>query len=442
MNFLEKYEPKIIDDLIGYKDQIKKIKDILTKTPYKTIFVLGQNGCGKSILIKMILQTLNFNIKFYDTVTNNNEKLINEMVNLNHNNILDIINNRQTTKKYALIIDNYEHINLTNEKNLIESIISYNLEKEKFPLILISNINYVKSINENFLSKAIQIKVTIPTKFELIRFIDRIVTSENKKINDKEIYNIIINFSQNDIRRLLFILQDVVNNTTELEISKINTLELLNKSEKKYIELGLFDSYKESLCQSKSLNTILSLYNTDKVLLPLTFHENYIKDIFSKDLDNKNINKLLANISSLISKGDIIETDIYTDQNWQLQDTHCFFSIYKPVYFLSQQNNYTYNTDIKYNISFSTELNKTSLKNINRKNFNNLNPYLKSNLINILDLGFIINNLLLDNRYTEVKNLLCNYSDDYLKLIEILTKIDKCNPNICVLNTKIKKLLS
>jgi energy-coupling factor transporter ATP-binding protein EcfA2 len=440
MNFLEKYEPKIVDDLIGYKTQIKQLEDILNLTPYKTIFVLGSNGCGKSTFVKMVLNALNFNIKFYNTVVNNNEKLIDEMINLNHNNILDMLNSKKTIKKHALVIDNFDHINLTNEKNLIENIISFNLEKKKFPLILISNINNIKIINEMFLEKAILIKLAIPNKIELTNFIDKIALSENKHIFDKDIYNIIINFSQNDLRRLLFTLQDIFNNSGE-EIKKNDILELLKISEKKNIELGLFESYKETLTKSNSLTTILSLYNTDKVLLPLTFHENYIKDIFAQNLTITEINHLLAEISILISKGDIIETDIYTDQNWQLQDTHCFFSIYKPIYLLNKKHEYNSTNQIKYNISFSTELNKTSLKNINRKNLNNLNPYLKYNLVNILDLSFIINALLNDNRFDDVKKLLSEYCDDYLKLIEILTKIDKCNPNIFVLNTKIKKLL-
>jgi replication-associated recombination protein RarA len=239
MNFLEKYEPKIVDDLIGYKVQIKQFEDILNLTPYKTIFVLGSNGCGKSTFVKILLNSLNFNIKFYNTVVSSNEKLIDEMINLNHNNILDMLNSKKTIKKHALVIDNFDHINLTNEKNLIENIISFNLEKKKFPLILISNINNIKSINEIFLEKALIIKLTIPSKIELTNFIDKIVLSENKYITDKEIYNIIINFSQNDLRRLLFTLQDIINNSDKEEYKIIT-----NQSNKGYIKITWSPDFK------------------------------------------------------------------------------------------------------------------------------------------------------------------------------------------------------
>ena len=56
-------------------------------------------------------------------------------------------------------------------------------------------------------------------------------------------------------------------------------------------------------------------------------HENYLKKVISKtkDLPIENMIK----ITDSISRGDNIETSIYTDQNWYLQNIHGFLHALK-----------------------------------------------------------------------------------------------------------------
>jgi hypothetical protein len=78
-------------------------------------------------------------------------------------------------------------------------------------------------------------------------------------------------------------------------------------------------------------------------------------------------------------------------------------------------------------IKFSADLNKTSLKNINRKNILNLSKIInsKSNL-EILMLNKICNYFIENNKENELINILKNYKKDInIKEIELCLKIDK-----------------
>jgi len=377
MNLIDKYEPKDIKNLVGHKDQIKKIQDILRKDPYKTIVIIGPNGCGKSATIKLILNDFDIKIKMYDTVTNNNDNLVHEMVNLNHNNIKYLLNNERSFQKTALIIDNFDHISLSSEKNVIDNIIEYNLKNKKFPLILIINNLNIKCL-DSYPDSLIKIQFGLISKIDFLKYLEFIVKNEEIKITDKHIFNLLLEFCQRDIRRMLFILQDIINSQNSKELNKQIVEQYITKSQKKNVDMNLFDSLKEIFVSHTNIPRMLSIYNTDKVLLPLTLHENYLKEIFNNSyVSDSGIIPMTSQISDFISMGDIIETNIYNDQNWDLQQTHFFYSICMPILLLNE-NRVKKSDEIKYTVSFSSELNKTSLKNINRKNINNLNSIFNS----------------------------------------------------------------
>ena len=107
------------------------------------------------------------------------------------------------------------------------------------------------------------------------------------------------------------------------------------------------------------------LYETEKVLLPLMIHENYYKSIINNYDNISTIISRIKEISDSISIGDNIETSIYTDQNWYLQNIHAFYTCVNTSFNINSQKN----KNKKININFSSDLNKTSLKNINRKIF-------------------------------------------------------------------------
>ena len=94
----------------------------------------------------------------------------------------------------------------------------------------------------------------------------------------------------------------------------------------KVFDIGLYVAAKNLLDNYININECLQLYETEKVLLPLTIYENYHRKIFKQKLSPDNILHVMNNITNSISIGDVIETNIYSDQNWFLQNIHGFYT--------------------------------------------------------------------------------------------------------------------
>jgi len=231
-----------------------------------------------------------------------------------------------------------------------------------FPLIFISNNQHSKLLND--LKKyCFEIKFEYPSIPEIYTLINKICINENIIIKDKEAVNKLIIFSQYDIRRLINILQEFSFHYNIITDKNIDNF--IAKSREKNIDIGLFDATNTILNNFMDYKTILQLYEGEKVLLPLMIHENYINKVLYKNTNEwADILYNMVIISNSISCGDNIETSIYTDQNWYLQNIHGFFSCINTSFWINKCNN---NYNIPNNkINFSSDLNKTSLKNINK----------------------------------------------------------------------------
>lgn len=94
-------------------------------------------------------------------------------------------------------------------------------------------------------------------------------------------------------------------------------------------------------------------------MLPLMIYENMFKIL--NDYDKKNIN-IVKKIYKNLYYGDLIGCNMYIEQNWFVQTIHGFFTCYWTNFYLNKYNLFK---DIQ--IIFWTELNKSSLRNINKK---------------------------------------------------------------------------
>ena len=117
-------------------------------------------------------------------------------------------------------------------------------------------------------------------------------------------------------------------------------------------------------------------------------------------------------------------TNKLINQNWFLQKIHCFFSCVNTNYIVNTDN--TRNVKLE-DIKFSSDLNKTSLKNINKKNISNLVKLIPNkSLEEILYINKITNNLVVNNKIDEIISILKCYNNNFsIKDIELCTKIDK-----------------
>jgi DNA polymerase III delta prime subunit len=442
--WINKYRPTTLDNIIGHDVQINKIKSWiknLSTTKNQAIIISGFHGIGKSLTVKLIFEELGYLIRvIYPNEIKDHRILddFNEYYNYK-NSIYSKINFTNSNKKnIVLIFEETENISLTSEKKYIMDIFKENNKKKCFPLIFISNNQHSKLLND-LKKNCEEIYFECPPKIKIVNIIQNICLKEKLVIEDKEALNTLIDFSQFDMRRLINLLQEVSFNFKVINNNNINLF--IEKSREKNIDICLFDATYKILNSYLDYDTILKLYESEKVLLPLMIHENYLRKVLNKcDEPWDDVLFNLVKISDSISRGDNIETSIYTDQNWYLQNIHGFYTCLNSSYWINKLNQ-TNNIDVK-NIKFSSDLNKTSLKNINRKNITNLLKIIPiKSIYDILILNRICNHLITKGKDKDIINILLSYNKDItIKEIELCLKIDKTNDFITLCSKEKKKI--
>jgi predicted AAA+ superfamily ATPase len=439
--WINKYKPLYISHIIGNKIQINQFIDWLQNiktNKNQSIIISGNQGIGKTLSIKLVLEEFGYLVRIINPNEIKDHRIYDDFND--YHNFFNSIYSKLTlnNNKIALIFDETENISLTSEKKYIMDIYKENNKIKSFPLIFISNNQHSKLLYD--LKKGCnEIIFVNPTNSELKTLILSIYNSENIIIdNDDSIIDNIILFSQYDIRRLINLLQELSYHINNNILTKDNVTEFIFKSREKNIDIGLFDATEKILNNYLDYDTIIKLYETEKVLLPLMIHENYKKKILTNSkLPFDEVLNIMLKVSDSISKGDNIETSIYTDQNWYLQNIHGFYTCINTSYWINKSNYLMSN-----NIKFSSDLNKTSLKNINKKNIVNLQKIInnKSNQ-EIIMLNKISNELLKKNKDILI-NILNKYNKDIsIKEIELCLKIDKTS-NFCTLGSKEKKKIT
>ena len=431
--FITKYIPKEPSDIIGNKNNIDFIYNWLINfknSKYSSIIISGHHGVGKTITIKTILKYLNYDIKYLSSYNLKNIKKINELININSFYF-------ESKNNFAVIIDDFDTITLTSKKNLIFQLFKENQDNKYFPIIFLTNEQHSKLVS-NIKKSCPELKFEFPEIHEIIRYINKICKCENIKIKNENLIINIIKYSQFDIRKLLLILEDLKLTYNDKEINENEWNNYILSSKKKNINIGLYESTRDIFDKYTNIPKTIELYETEKVLLPLMIFENYAKNLLLRQIStNTELYEIMYKITDSISIGDNVETNIYTDQNWYLQKLHGFYTCVETSYNI---NKYPRKNSNIYTLNFSTDLNKTSLKNINKRNINNIQNLLKNkNLTDIMYLNKIINHDINNDKYNFIKKFIKSY-DLNDKHIELINKIDKSLEKI-KFNNKIKKQL-
>jgi len=440
--WIEKYRPTKSTDIIGNSNAIHGIKNWLNNfgraNTSGTIIVSGNHGVGKSMSVSIILHEYGYKVKLLNSNDVKNQKVIDEILQttIKSKNVNDLLIGKNNTK-YALIIDDTETISLATEKNSLLNLYKDNEKNKYFPIIFICNLQHNKLVSD-IKKTCSEFKFYNPTKDNLMFLAKKIITKENMTIVDDEVIDKIIAFCQFDIRRLIQILHDVYLSFGTAEITAENIKDFIHSSKKMDINEALFDATRRILDSYTNIQNCMILYEMEKVLLPLTIHENYYKSLMLKYNTNDKILDSMKHISDSISQGDVIETNIYTDQNWYLQNIHGFFTCVKTSFYM---NKYPTNKRGDYRVNFSSDLNKSSLKNINRKNIINLqNAFPKKSINDVLYINKILHHLIKINDMKKVAEIIKTYNLT-IKDIEVAIKIDKTDENKINISPKNKKIL-
>ncbi|ADO67367.1 hypothetical protein crov333 [Cafeteria roenbergensis virus] len=408
--FLDKYHPKSFNEFIGNKIKIKNIIDWLQNFKNNlnsSLLISGKHGIGKSTIISLLKTKFNLDIIEY------NQSELRDYKNNNLNlffprktNFEEVILGK--TNKKIMIFNEIELITIPSEKNFIIKLLKKNHKEKIIPIILLNNNKHCKILNE--IKKNLYIvSLLTPSILEIKPLVKKICLEE--KINlESKYYKGLIQFCNNDIRKIILTLEDFKDIFKTKLINKINLKEYFENNNQKQEEIGLYHSVSKLLNLPLSFEKIITLYQLEKILLPLTFLENIpLKDITLEKY---------SNILDSFSTGDLIETSIYTDQNWYLQNLHTFSTCIYPNFLVEKTPE---NMILENQLIFTNDLNKTSLKNINKKNIEEI----KSNINGIsydeiISLAQIITQIIKQNKYELIKDL--NISN---RLVELLVKINK-----------------
>ena len=434
--WFEKYRPKQLKEIVGNTEIILQVNKLIKNKNNKFI-ISGDNGVGKRVITKLILDINNFYYDWFKNCDKKEEAMLGDI-----ENIISKQNSRRCyfkdNKEYALVIDDVEKITTEKEKKMIIALLEH---KNKFPIILITSLGYSKFVKK--LEKYVTtFKLKKPTKRELLKLLMKIV--KNEKLNiDSSLYGKILNFVQGDVRKLVIVLYDLKISYEEKCITKEDIKDFIAHSHRKNMEIDLFSVTKRIINKRHDLDKCKEYYKTCSSQIPPMIYENYHNSIsFSqKKHDFKNVSTI-KNVLSSISKSDVIDQQIHENQKWILFNQYIYYSCSRPSYLMNKYNNRC--SGYRMNIAFDTS---TKTKKSNEEKIKKLQECINSKNVskNIsMDDAININNMILKlfkkNKLNKIAEILNNYGIGF-SLMKSLLNIDKTKDQIKLTNNaKLKKL--
>ena len=420
---MEKWDINII---LERKELIIKIKEILLNfnknknDPLfkKGIYIYGEPGSGKTSLVVDLLNEMNYDIIKYDAGDIRNKSIIDTITsnNISDKNVLSMF--QQKVKKIVIVMDEIDGMNNGDKggiNTLIKLIRPKKTKKQKYeevtsnPIICIGNYHIDKKIKE--LMKVCNVfELKSPSSIQIMNIIKIKIP-----IIEINLLNNIVEFVQNDLRKLNIILNIHKNKPDFFEKNKMNHIFQM----KSYNEDTKQITHK-LINQRHSIHEHLSIMNeTDRTIVGLLWHENII-DLFGKMKKEQSVIfylKLLENICY----ADYIDRITFQKQIWQFNEMSSLIKTF-------QNNNLLHDTfkkKIKYNLSeirFTKVLTKYSTEYNNSLFIQNLCQQLNMDKKDLY--AFFI---YLQNKYSEAEmiQLFENYEITKLDINRIFRFIDK-----------------
>ncbi len=484
-NWLDKYRPTKLSDVLGDKSQINQIDKFIKKFTVKNfnpekiqcpnLIITGANGIGKTLITDLVIKenhlekvTADLSNISITRKTKRKKKVDKEVTGTNRTIVAYYMTLKNYTKlsptgifeptKIALVFDDVSNISNPKEKEAIKAIIKINNKYKLIPIIVIANTKHSKTVNElkkmvTFIIKSTnedgkkesrkitnEIVMRKPDYFELENYVKKISALEKlnivrRKKDESDIYVKIVKHSQHDIRRLINILEEIklIYENNDITVEKFK--KYCETSKKKDMDPGIYDATKTLLNRYTNMQNALLLYGEERATIPLMVHENYplnIRNQYPKMSVDDQIN-LIHDISKSMSESDKVDGLIYSNQCWSLQPVHGFYSCVMPSYHINKTPG-KYANDERYR--YTQDYNKTSIKKINNKVIKKAQEHhflKKVSIYDFLYMASILKTLLDAKDLVAIAELMKPYGLK-LKEIESIIKIDKIK-----IDTGIKK---
>ena len=270
-SLLDKYKPTSLNDIIGNEGNIKTIiewlntyeeateslnkngllklntkgrkkklistdeKDKLYSTRTGNLIIMGAHGCGKSTILNLILNDLNYDIIYINEINPTDEPL----------KIYNALNFSDKERKKIIVIDELDILTKNTEKKYIEKILKNNNYYRIVPIIILSN-NTHKKILTSIKKITNIIEINNLSSLEIRKYMLKICKNENINMNSI-LFDKIIENEKFDIRKILLFLNGLKITYGDMKITNeiLSNYEIIMK--KKDTSENLFDITKKIL---------------------------------------------------------------------------------------------------------------------------------------------------------------------------------------------------
>jgi hypothetical protein len=315
---------KIVKNIQDFLNNFEKNKfDLQIK---RGIYLYGLSGIGKTKLIYNILNSLDYDIIYYSASNMRNKSIIDNITQYNMStvNVLSLLQKKQ--KKIAIIMDEIDGMN-NGDKGGINSLIKIirpkktkkqKLEEISFvPIICIGNYIIDKKIKE-LIKVCYTIEVLKPSDNQILNIINLTMPDI---ILDHNIKTILIDYIQNDLRKLMIIYNIYIKDSKILNYNNIKNifkLKSFNEDTKNIANKLIYKKY--------SINDHNIIMNeTDRTIIGLLWHENII-EYLNKLSKQKSIPLYLILLNN-ICYSDYIDRITFQKQIWQLNEISSLIKI-------------------------------------------------------------------------------------------------------------------
>jgi hypothetical protein len=343
MDIINYYNPDDINYITN--NVVKYINNLEKHNSSKYLYVYGENGIGKTTIIKNILHSLKYNVNYIDC--NYNQLTLEELINITDNKDVYsmFFNNIQKT---ALIMDNINYY-LYNDKSYFNNLIKI-LKKNKIhkfiPFIFINTLQEEKKFTE--LSKlSCCLKINPPSTLQLKNIIYKLYPKILDLENNILIINNIIDYLDYKFYKFINIDYFYNNNLIELKFNSNNNSSNNTNNSNNCSNNNNTNNTNNSNNNIKVLtkNLLHYRYNlqnldiinySDRTSLSLLLHENIIK-LFNNNLTQNEL-KIYKKILENFIFCDCIDKNIFLYQIWQLNDITYIIKIFYNNFILAQHN--------------------------------------------------------------------------------------------------------
>lgn len=299
--FVEKYRPKILEDIVLDTLNRQILKNIIDKSYFPNLLLYGPPGTGKTTTIINLINA------YQEKQGINNKDLVIHL-NASDERGIDIIRNQinffvnskplfNNGMKFV-ILDEVDYMT-KNAQQALRYLLQNYTSNVRFCLIC----NYISKIDEGLQNEFIRLRFNQLPKEEIIKFLNNISTLENLGLSEKSLSNI-CSLYKSDIRSMINFMQSNqnLNNNFVNIIDKTIWDDLLNK----IINREKMENI------NKFIHDISLDYNIDKKNIIKDFlnyiiktHPKYLNEKlldFTENLIHSQIQNNDINVNYLISK--------------------------------------------------------------------------------------------------------------------------------------------